>query len=118
MICPTQPTSGDASDTTRRLIRSAAEDGSLLQHLSTIRFDAIETVSKALADMHNAGDLDLLDSLQHGELDADGTHVFHRVLDLVQRTLPLVDCDVSDALATVNSVNRRLTVAGVAATAH
>ena len=118
MICPTQPTSGDASDTTRRLIRSAAEDGSLLQHLSTIRFDAMETVSKALADMHNAGDLDLLDSLQHGELDADVTHVFHRVLEVFQRTLPLIDCDVSDAVAAVNSVNRRLTIAGVAATAH
>ena len=118
MICPTQPTPGDASDTARQLIHSAAEDGSLLQYLSTIRFDAMETVSKTLAEMHNTGDLDLLDSLQHGELDVDGTHVFHRALDLFRRTLPLIDCDVSDALATVNSLNKRLTVAGVAATAH
>ena len=78
----------------------------------------METVSKTLAEMHNTGDLDLLDSLQHGELNADGTHVFHRVLDLFRRTLPLIDCDVSDALATVTSVNKRLAVAGVAATAH
>ena len=118
MTCPNQPTSADTSETTRQLILSAAEDESLLQYLSAIRFDAMEPISEALAEAHNTGDVDLLNSFRYEELNADGPHTFHKVLELFRRTLPLIDCDVSDALATVNSVNKRLTDAGVSATAH
>ena len=47
-----------------------------------------------------------------------GRTCFHKIAELFRRTLPLIDCDVSDALAAVNAVNRRLTDAGAAATAH
>lgn len=110
--------SAPASEPIRKLILSATKDGNLLQHLSTVRFDVIEPTSEALAELHNTGDLDLLSSLRHGQLRADGPHVFHKILELFRRTLPLIDCDVSDALAAVNSINRRLTDGGAAATAH
>ena len=101
-----------------QLILSAAEDGNLLQHLSTVRFDAIAPTSEALAELHNTGDLNFLSSLRHGKLSTGAPHVLHKFLELFRRTLLLIDCDVSDALATVNSINRQFADAGAVATAH
>ena len=110
--------SARASESIRQLVLSAAEDGHLFQHLSTVRFDAIEPTSEVLAELHNTGHIDLLNSWRHGEFSLSAPYAFHKVSELFRHALPLIDCDVSEALAAVNSVNRWLTDAGAAATAH
>ena len=103
----------------RQSILAIADEGSLLSHLLTIRHEEMAQFSNILAELHNAGELDVLTTFESDQVEeSDGSHGLHKLLDLFRRTLPLIHCDVPDALQAVHDINQRLKDAGIGATAH
>ena len=108
----------DKPQATTEAVLAAAADSRLLPYLSIIGYDAIDAISVVLAELHNTGEIDLLQSFQSDEFEADSPHLFYKLLEVFRRTFPLIQCQVAVALPTIRSVNMRLQKAGVAATAH
>ena len=118
MTRTSQAKSADDSNTMRKKLLAAGADKRLLQHLSTTRYEAIDTIAATLAEAHNSDDLDVLARFESDTLEDAASQAVHKVAELFRRMFPLIQCTVAEGLESVSRVNRRLRDAGVDGTAH
>ena len=118
MTCTDHVESADRPDTMREELLAAGVDGRLLEHLSTIRYDALDRVAKTLAAAHNSDDLDVLAHFGAEPLEDPEPQTVRKIAQVFRLMLPLIQCTVAEGLESVGHVNRRLRDAGLDDTAH
>ena len=118
MTCTDQVESADDPNTMRKELLAAAADGRLLKYLSTIRYEALDSVARTLAAAHSSDDLDVLAHFGADPLEDPEPQAVHKVAEVFRRMFPRIQCTVAEGLQSVGRVNRRLRDAGIDGTAH
>lgn len=93
-------------DTIRDEVLSACKAGgflnSLCNHTWSPRNGDHKLAVKAAADIHNAGEFDILQLFAGPEIEAIEGHTFFTVQQFFCKILPLIDAEVSDVIKCVN----------------
>ncbi len=80
-------------------ILSANAEGTLLSAIASTPYDEDDSLAGALAELHNAGTLDVLKAFRSDQLDAVSGRSFFRLQQVFRRTLPQIECPAADAAA-------------------
>ena len=81
-------------------ILSANTDGTLLSAIASTPYDECDSLAGALAELHNAGTLDILKAFRSDQLTALAGHSFFRLQHVFCLTLPRIRCPIADVAAT------------------
>ena len=85
---------------THDAILSADSDGIFLNAIASIPYDEENYLTRALAELHHAGNLDVPKAFRSDQLNAISGHSFFRLQRVFCQTLPQISCPVADAAAT------------------
>ena len=83
----------------REIILSARENGQLLEAIASMRHSEEEAVAGLLAELHNAGEMDLLQACEGTQLGVLPRGRFFDLLRVFCATLPHVRCTTAEAVA-------------------
>ena len=83
----------------REDILSASDEGRLLQAIAVTRYSEEEHVAELLAELHNAGDVNLLEACSGNQLEAFSQDQFFDLQRIFCATLPHLCCSTAEALA-------------------
>ena len=81
-------------------ILSANSDGTLLSAIASTQYDECDSLAGALAELHNAGKLDILKAFRSDQLTALAGHSFFSLQRVFCLTLPRICSPIADAAAT------------------
>ncbi len=92
---------------TREFILQANDAGTLLEAIAATPYDQLDSVAKAISDLHNSGEIDFLASCEPSSLVEDLNCSFSALQRIFCETLPRIECTAEAAARSCKTMSAR-----------